>query len=454
MKRKTLAEYLEEKGLKLEEVQKDAQELVTHINALNKENDEAMAKALSDLTENKAEAAKLKEVEDLLHKSSEETKQQLELITKAIGELGLSVQRVATINVNPNSAKSFDKIVEDALEENKVALIEHAGSKKEDLRIQLKAATDPLLQGNGLGTVDGEVPQPFRKPDIVNQRRRESLVRNWITTANLARDADGLPAVIEWVEQQNIEETTGPTAEGSLKNDMHWEYIVRSEKSKCITVTTVVSTHMLRRVGQMAQRINNELGRSMDNELEQQIYFGDGIGENLNGIFTQGSAFAAGTLAGTIPNANNYDVLRAAINQCMIGSSGTINGVGEPAGFFPSVIIVNDVAATSMDLSKGSDGHYIEAPFASADGTVIKNIPVITTNHLGADQFLVMEGALVEFWTEMDMFIEVGLVDDQFKKNLRTVLAEMCGLLIIPQNYVNGIVVGDFATAKAALETP
>ena len=451
--RKTLNQYLEEKGLSIDALKETPNELVQHINDLNKLNDEELEKAL----EGKADAQEIAKLREELGRTQKERDEQFALITKAISDLGVSVQKGLTLTVNDlNKDKSFKEIVEVALEDKKDELLKHAeGLSKDTIRIRLKAATDPLLQGDGLGTVTGNVPQSYRKPGIVDQRRRESLVRNWITTATISRTEEGLPAVISWVEQANIEETTAPTAEGAVKNDIHWEYEVKNEASKCITTTTTVSTHMLRRVGQMAQRINFQLTRSIDNECEQQIYFGDNVGQNLNGIFTQGTPFAAPTaLALTIPDANNYDAIRSAINQVRTGSSGTINAVGEPAGFMPTVVLMNDTASAGMDLSKGSDSHYVLPPFVSADGTMIKNIPIITTNHLGEDQFLVMEGPLVEFWTEMDIMIEVGWVNNEFKSNLRTVVAEMCGLLIIPDNQVNGVVFGDFTTAKAALETP
>jgi len=470
MKRKTLDEYLKEQNLSLDELKDNSQEMAKHFNALNEENAQSVQKAIDDLSDaQKKDAKQISDLTDKLKRSDEEKDEQFNLFKEAFASTQMSIKKMLTLRVDPDSNESIDKQIELALtnESNQAKLLvlsketDNGVSKSDNVKFAvkvdhntIKAADTPLLQGNGLGTVTGQVPQAQRKPDFIDQRRRPSFIRNWISNGVLGVTADGNAETLEWVEQANIEETTGTTPENELKNDMHWEYVVKSERAKCLTVTTVVSTRMLRSVRQMQARINSQLSRSLDNELDQQILFGDDLNENFNGIFTQSSAFASGTFAGTIPNANNYDVLRVAINQCNIGSSGTINAVGEPAGFFPTVIAVNHSAMAEMDLSKGSDGHYVLPPFVSADGTIIKGVPVIGSNHIGADQFLVMEGPLVEFWMEQEVMIEVGLVNDQFKRNLRTILAELCGLVAIPENYFNGIITGDFTTAKAALELP
>lgn len=449
MKRKTFKEYLEEKELNLDDLMKNPSELVKHMNEHNHEANRVRDEAI----EGKASKEDIETLQKALSRSDEERTEQFELLNKAFADAIGGIKKTLTMKYDAKSNIPLRDQIVKSLEDNKDALEANFKGRKESIKITLKAADTPLLQTDGAGTVTGAVPQAYRKPEIVDQRRREGFIRNWITVMDIPSAVDGNSDLVEWVEQANIEETTGPTAENDLKNDMHWEYVVKSERAKYITVTTVVSKQMLRRVGQISQRINVQLTRSLENECEQQILFGDGTGENLNGIFTQGSAFAAGDLAGTIDNANNYDVLLAAVNQCAIGSSGTINAVGEPAGFMPTFIALNHTAITAMQLSKGTDGHYVMPQFATISRPELAGVPIIASNHLGADQFLVAEGNLIELWVEEDITIEVGLVDDNFKKNLRTILAEMSALLVIPDNYVNGVVVGDFTTAKAALET-
>jgi hypothetical protein len=451
MKRKTFAEYLEENGIDAKGL--EPSDLVQHMNSHNEEADKVRDEAMQA----KASSEDVEALRKELSRSSEEREKQFEMLKAAFAENQTSIKKMLTFNYNPDSSIPVEKQIENSLEKNKDVLIQNLQAKSKEnaksVTVVIKAADTPLFQTDGAGTVTGNIPQAYRKPDIIDQRRREGFIRNWITVMNIPSTAGGDSDLVQWMEQANIEETTGTTAEGALKNDMHWEYVVKEERAKYITATTVVSKQMLRRVGQMSQRINTQLMRSIENELELQILFGDNTTENINGIFTQGTAFSSGSLAGTVPEANNYDVLLAAIKQGATGSSGTINAVGEPAGFTMSVIALNHAAITAMQLSKGSDGHYVMPQFATASRPELAGVPIVPNNYLGADQFLTMEGSLVELWIEEQLTIEVGLVDDQFKKNLRTIRAEMSALVAIPDNYVNGVIIGDFTTAKAELET-
>ncbi len=52
------------------------------------------------------------------------------------------------------------------------------------------------------------------------------------------------------------------------------------------------------------------------------------------------------------------------------------------------------------------------------------------------------------------MNIQVGYVNDDFTKNLVTILAEMRAVHYVKSNHYGAFVKGDFATAIAALVTP
>jgi len=72
---------------------------------------------------------------------------------------------------------------------------------------------------------------------------------------------------------------------------------------------------MIGDIAYMNAEINNELMRDLLKDVESQVYEGDNTGENLNGIKTVATAFAAGSFAGTVDNANEADVLTVAMNQ-------------------------------------------------------------------------------------------------------------------------------------------
>lgn len=436
-------QFLSEKGIDSVEGL-SGNELAAYYNEYN----EKMQEELKAAIDAKAAAS---DIQALKAEIAENRNKQYESLRETVKQQGLMLEKVLSVGVRADGEKSFAQQVQAALIANKDNLQKASKDRSVNVKLHIvgKAATDPLLQTAGAGTITGNVPQPWRRPDFVDQKRRMPFVRSLITNISLT-ESD----IVEWVEQQNIEETTGGTAENALKNDMHWEYIVRSERAKMRTVTTKVSTRMLQRVDLMQARINQQLTASLLDDLDQQILFGDGLAENLEGIFPQSTPWAAGAFAATRTNPNNYDVLRIALLQVATAASGLINGAGQSAGFDANYIVVSPQAAAEMDLATGTDGHYILPPFTSSDGTVVKGVPVIESNHLSANQFLVMDGRLAEFYQYESLMIDIGVVNDDFKKNMRTILAEHSALLVIPVNYQGAFVTGDFAAARAALLAP
>lgn len=425
---------------------------------------------LWNLQNMKASESIAEEAKKLAKESAEELKRdydtqlslfkaELQKQASAIGKMGSRIELQGSIKID-DSEKPWRTQVKEALEANREKLNELTrGMNKASVRFSVnilgKAATDPIFQEQGNGTVTGgNVPIEYRRPDFVDQVRRQPFIGDFLNIQSIESTTDGTPNVVTWVEQENIEENTGGTSEGQPKNQMSWKYVVREETAKTRTVFTKVSTRALRRIDQMQGKINNELTRSLLDDYSQQILFGDATGNNLRGLFTIAPLFDGGGLASTVDNANNFDVIRACILQLAVASSGTINGAPQAAGFTGTVVVVNPLAAAQMDLSKGTDGQYVMPPFTTAGGTVIKGLPVVETNHLAADQFIVMDGTRADLYPEQQLTIEIGLDGNDFTNNIRTVLGEHSAALVVPVNYYGAFVQGTFSVARALLETP
>lgn len=410
---------------------------------------QAMAKEREDAE--KAAHAESDSAKDLAKKALEMVKSQGEDMKQLAEKTYSKLEKLEAKPVGvPTAPKSFGQELSEKLTKDfdqiKAAVV---SGKSHRITMTTKAPTDPLFQEDGNGTITGQVPQAFRRPGFVDQRRRQPFVRDYLTVFNLTESN-----VVEWVEQQLIEETTGGTSEGSSKNDMSWEYIVRQEIAKTRTVTTAASTRMLNRIDAMRARINGELTRSILDDYDQQILFGDGTGNNLLGLFSIAPSFAAGTFAGAVPNANNFDVARVARVNIATAPSGTINGVAVAAGFNATEMFVNPVDAAEMDLAKGSNGQYVMPPFTNADGTVVAGCTVIESNHIPVGQYIMGDMAMAELYEYEGLTLDIGVINAQFKENMRTILAEHSALLVVPQNHYGAFVQGNFATDRAAITAP
>jgi hypothetical protein len=85
----------------------------------------------------------------------------------------------------------------------------------------------------------------------------------------------------------------------------------------------------------------------------------------------------------------------------------------------------------------------------------LDGIPVVEHNGIPQDNFLTMDGSMDTVYSKGEISIQIGLDNDDFTKNMRTILAEWRGLNIIKGNHTPAFVTGVISTAIAALlKTP
>jgi len=194
----------------------------------------------------------------------------------------------------------------------------------------------------------------------------------------------------------------------------------------------------------VASQLNSELMRGVMKDVENQVYQGDDCANNLNGIRTVATAFAAGTFALAVDNANIVDVLRVAANQIVIADQA-------PA----TAILMHPSDVTTLLVSKvtATDKRYIEALQEIGSARSLDGILIIMTTMVTAGQYLIGNFDMATVWDRGDINIEIGLDGNDFTKNMRTVIAEWRGLVIVKTNKRTAFVKGIFATDQAALET-
>ena len=195
----------------------------------------------------------------------------------------------------------------------------------------------------------------------------------------------------------------------------------------------------------MESELNNELSRELIKVIETQVYEGDDSALQLNGIRTVATAFAAGTFATSIDNANIVDVLRVAMNQILIADH-------DPATFV--LMHPSDVTFLKTKKVGSTDERYINQLQDIAGQLLIDGVPIIATTLVTQDEYLVGNFALATVWDKGSINIEMGLDSDDFTKNLMTLRAEWRGAVVVKTNERSAFIKGDFTTDKAALETP
>jgi len=420
--------FLNEKGINKEQFSaKSAEEMAGLYNEYNEKN----ATLLTELVE-KGKEENVEAIKSLKEEIAENTKLQMKSLNETIKQYGLQIKKLS-------EQEKLDGVgvvnsVQKGLEANKESLSKIKGNRSATLNF--KAAGTMLISSNVSG---GNVPVEQRLPGMDSIASRKVRMLDVVTRGTAESN------VISWVSQANKDGAAGGTAEGDLKNQIDFDLVVNSESVKKRTAFIKVSEEMVNDISFMTAEINNELMRELLKDVESQVYEGDNVGSNLNGIKTVATAFAAGSFAGTVDNANEADVLTVAMNQIQVAEQDD----ADYAFVHPNTITKLKLIKTSTTDRRYIDRLSMVAGQLSLDGVILVPTTLVTDG-----EYLIGNFASATVYDKGEMSIEIGRDSDDFTKNLVTVLAEWRGLCLVKTNRRPAFVTGVFATDKAALETP
>ncbi|QHB38744.1 major capsid protein [Flavobacterium phage vB_FspS_snusmum6-1] len=342
-----------------------------------------------------------------------------------IEEVAIKVLDLETKGVANNVPENLASLLAEKADELK-AMKEKSGAS---VQITLKAAGTMALSTN----VTGQVPQAERESGITRIVKRNPFILQLVNVGTIMSN------VWEWVEQKNLDGGSAMTAEGAAKSQADFDLVVASANVKKVTAYIKVTKEMLDDVELMRSEIDQELTELINLKIDDQLLNGSGLTVNLTGITTNATAWAAGSFANAIPSPTKWDVLRTAINQVRVNL------------FEPNYIVMHPSDVTAMELSKDSTGQYVMPPFAALDGTIVSGIRVVANTGVTIDKFLVGDFSKSGVRFKEGLTINVGYENDDFTKNLVTILAEARLVHRVKSNHYGAFVYGDFSDAISAL---
>ena len=342
-----------------------------------------------------------------------------------VDEIALRVLGLEEKGVPSNTPKNLSSLLAEKAEDLK-AMKEKSGAS---VQITLKAAGTMAESTN----ITGQVPQAQREVGITRIVRRNPFILELVNVGTIMSN------VWEWVEQKNADGGSAMTAEGAAKSQADFDLVVASANVKKVTAYIKITKEMLDDVELMRSEIDQELIELINLKIDEQLLSGSGLTVNLSGITTTATAWAAGAFALAIPTPTKWDVLRTAINQVRVNL------------FEPNYIVMHPTDVASMELSKDSTGQYIMPPFAAVDGTIVSGIRVVANTGVTIDKFLVGDFSKYGVRFKEGVTINVGYENDDFTKNLVTILAEARLVGRVKSNHYGAFVYGDFSDAVTAL---
>ena len=365
-------------------------------------------------------------------KSAGATLEYVEKMQLQLDKLDMKLQKKTIQN---GTAASLDSELKSMFSEksfsDQIELLKKSSGN--NVNLDVKAATSITL-GSYAGTaLTTEIDR-----SIVGPQTNMPFFRDIVNVAPIRGNK------VTWINKSAVSNGAGMTAEGAAKTQISWTYSEESADVKKITAYVKVSKEALDDLDFLRSEINTDLRQEIELKLDEQIAEGSGVGQNLKGILTYAPTFAvAGTsLAAAVDGANRLDVLRSAV------------ALIRKAKFRANYIAINPVDAALMDMEKGDDNHYILPPFVTADGTRVAGTTVIESFSIDEGSFLVGDFTKSNLRIREEININLGYENDDFTKNMVTILAEMRAVHYIKLHHVPAFVKGTFTAAIALINKP
>lgn len=373
---------------------KSAVELAAEIKADHKQAFDAV-KAIADEALGKVKAGE--QLTNSIKEKADDALMKLNGLTEQLSEME---QKLARGGGNDDEAvKSIgDQFLED--ERVKSFIESRPSSGKVDMRIK---ATLTSATTDAAGSV-GDAVNATRLPGIMPLPQRRLTVRDLISPGRM----DG--NTLEYVKETGFSNNAAGVAETAAKPESDIKLDLVTTSAKVIAHWMKASRQVLDDIPQLKSIIDQRLLYGLAFKEEGQLLNGDGTGQNLLGIVPQATAYSAPI---TLSSPTSIDMLRLMMLQSALAEYPATGIVMHPADW------------AWCETLKDTTGRYI---IGNPQGTIsptLWGLPVVATQAMSIDKVLVGAFKLgAQVFDRWDARVETGYVNDDFTKNLVTILGE------------------------------
>lgn len=393
---------------------KTAEQLAAEIKAAH----EASVNAVKGIAEEALGKAKAgEELTNATKAAADEALVKMNGLTTRLGELEQLVARGA----RPGGAGDGEKSLgQRFVEGENFKRFSDSGFAKSSAGADLQVkATLTSATTNAAGSV-GAAVAPTRLEGVQGLPQRRLTIRALLSPGQM----DG--STLEYVAETGFTNSAGMVAEGAKKPESDIKLALRSTSAKVIAHWMKASKQILSDAPQLSSVIDQRLLYGLSLKEEQQILYGDGTGQNLLGIVPQASAYAA---AITIADATPIDMMRLAMLQAALAE-------------YPATgHVMNPIDWAAIELTKDDLGRYIIGNPQGQGTPSLWGLPVVATQAIEVDKFLTGAFAMgAQLFDRWEGRVETGYENDDFTKNLVTILAEERIALAVyrPEAFVYG----------------
>lgn len=246
------------------------------------------------------------------------------------------------------------------------------------------------------------VPQ---RDALVQLPKRRLTIRQLLNVVNVSSNA------VEYPKVEAVTNAAAMVAEGAAKPESGLQISLETAPIRTLAHWMKASRQILDDAPQLAALIDVELRYGLALIEEAELLTGDGTGQHLEGMIPQATAFDEALLADTV-DYNMIDQVGIAILQASL------------TNVQPDGIIIHPADWWRMRLLKDADGKYILGDPGTVVTPALFGLPVVATEAMAVDDFLVGSFASQTLYDRWQARVELGYVNDDFTRNLTTVLGE------------------------------
>jgi len=256
-------------------------------------------------------------------------------------------------------------------------------------------------------------------PGVQMLPMRRMTVRDLLTPGQM----DSLS--LDYIQETGFTNSAAIVAEGAAKPQSDIQIELVSTSAKVIAHSVKVSRQALSDMAQLRSIIDQRLMYGLAYAEELQLLNGGG-GGSLTGLTTAATAYSA---AFTPASASPIDQLRLAMLQAAL------------AEYPATASVLNPIDWARIELTKDAEGRYVIGNPQGMAAPTLWGLPVVATQAMTVDKFLTgafqMGAQVFDRWAAR---VEVGYENDDFTKNLVTLLCEERLALAIyrPESFIYG----------------
>ena len=272
---------------------------------------------------------------------------------------------------------------------------------------------DQVTEFKAVPTLGSGVIMPTQLTDLVRVVEHQKLsLRDVLDVSRTSSDA------VQFMRLVSYTRAAAAVAHGVEKPESTLEMDSVTEAVRTIAVHIPVHNQQLSDLPALSGIINGELLYDISKHLEELVCYGNGSGQEFDGILHDTDVQSCRTEGGD----TLIDIVRRGITDVRV------------AGYEANAVLVHPLDWEAIVLEKGSDNRYVWVVVTEGSTQRLWGVPVVETTAVEdfagvtteARNVLIgdfMRGATL--WDREDANISVGWIDKQFTQNQRTILAEL-----------------------------